>query len=88
MKKRVVITGMGVVSSLGYGSETFWEAIKAGKSGISTVERIDVSNLPTKVAAEIKDFDATGQSKSILYSYDDSKHGCRKNSNPVWRQRL
>lgn len=59
MKKRVVITGMGVVSSLGFGVEQFWSAIKEGKNGISLVERIDVSALPTKVAAEIKNFEAS-----------------------------
>ncbi len=57
MKKRVVITGAGVVSSLGFGKEQFWNAIKEGKNGISEVTRIDVSNLSTKVGAEIKDFD-------------------------------
>ena len=59
MKRRVVITGMGVVSSLGFGADKFWEAIKEGKSGISTVTRFDVSNMLTKVAAEIKDFEPT-----------------------------
>jgi 3-oxoacyl-[acyl-carrier-protein] synthase II len=59
MKRRVVITGMGVVHSLGCDVETFWDAIKAGKSGISAVTRFDISEFPTKVAAEIKDFDAS-----------------------------
>ncbi|MDF2986369.1 MAG: beta-ketoacyl-acyl-carrier-protein synthase [Eubacterium sp.] len=59
MSRRVVITGAGVVSSLGMGVEQFWGAIKEGKNGISEVTRIDVSNLPTKVGAEIKDFDAS-----------------------------
>ncbi|HHW47122.1 MAG TPA: beta-ketoacyl-ACP synthase II [Clostridiaceae bacterium] len=59
MRKRVVITGMGVVSSLGIGVEEFWNSIKAGKSGISNVTRIDVTNMPTKVAAEIKNFEPT-----------------------------
>ena len=57
MKRRVVITGAGVVSSLGMGVEQFWEAIKEGKNGISEITRIDVSALSTKVGAEIKDFD-------------------------------
>lgn len=57
MQKRVVITGMGVVSSLGIGVDPFWNAIKEGKNGISLVERIDVSNMPTKVAAEVKNFE-------------------------------
>lgn len=56
MNNRVVITGMGVVSSLGIGKDAFWQSIKAGKCGISNIERIDVSDLPTKVGAEIKDF--------------------------------
>ncbi|WP_110955553.1 beta-ketoacyl-ACP synthase II [Anaerosinus massiliensis] len=56
MKKRVVITGMGAITSLGFDINTVWQSIKTGKSGISLIERIDVSDLPTKVAAEIKDF--------------------------------
>lgn len=59
MKRRVVITGMGVVSSLGIGVDNFWNSIKEGKNGISAVSRIDVSNLNCKVAAELKEFDAT-----------------------------
>lgn len=57
MKRRVVITGAGVVSSLGFGVDKFWKAIKEGKNGISEVTRIDVSDLSTKVGAEIKEFD-------------------------------
>lgn len=56
MKRRVVITGVGSVSSLGIGAHKLWESIREGKCGISIIERIDVSNLPVKVGAEIKDF--------------------------------
>lgn len=59
MKRRVVVTGMGVVSSLGIGIEPFWNSIKEGKCGISTVTRFDTTNFATKVGAEIKEFDAT-----------------------------
>jgi len=59
MKRRVVITGMGVVSSLGIGVENFWSSIKEGKNGISSVTKIDVSNMNCKVAAEIKEFDVS-----------------------------
>ncbi|NLI58029.1 MAG: beta-ketoacyl-ACP synthase II [Clostridium sp.] len=59
MKKRVVITGMGVISALGNELDKFWNSIKNGESGISTVTLFDVSNMSTKVAAEIKDFDPT-----------------------------
>jgi 3-oxoacyl-[acyl-carrier-protein] synthase II len=57
MKRRVVITGMGAITSLGLGANKLWESIKIGTSGISKIERIDVSDLPTKIGAEIKDFD-------------------------------
>jgi len=59
MKRRVVVTGMGVVHALGLGVENFWNAIKEGKSGISLITKIDTENLEAKVAAEIKDFDPT-----------------------------
>ncbi|MBK1811144.1 beta-ketoacyl-ACP synthase II [Clostridium sp. YIM B02505] len=57
MNRRVVITGMGVVTSVGVGLDSFWQGIKSGKSGINMIERVDVSEMPTKVGAEIKDFD-------------------------------
>ncbi|MDQ2085260.1 beta-ketoacyl-ACP synthase II [Herbivorax sp. ANBcel31] len=59
MKKRVVITGMGVVSALGNEVNEFWNSIKNGKCGISKVSTFDVSNMTSKVAAEINDFDPT-----------------------------
>lgn len=58
MNKRVVITGMGAVSSLGFGADKLWQSIKQGKSGISRIERVDVSDLPTQVGAEVRNFDA------------------------------
>jgi 3-oxoacyl-[acyl-carrier-protein] synthase II len=57
MKRRVVITGMGLMTSLGKDIDTFWKALKEGKSGISRVTRFDTSDIPTKVAAEINDFE-------------------------------
>ncbi|MDR6883825.1 beta-ketoacyl-ACP synthase II [Bacillus sp. 3255] len=54
--KRVVITGMGVVTALGQDLETFWGNLTAGKSGVSAIENFDVSEYPTRIAAEIKDF--------------------------------
>lgn len=57
MKKRVVVTGMGIVHSLGLNIHDFWKSIKEGKCGIDIVTKFDVSNFSTKVAAEIKNFD-------------------------------
>ncbi|REK53939.1 MAG: beta-ketoacyl-[acyl-carrier-protein] synthase II [Thermobacillus sp.] len=56
MKHRVVVTGMGIVTSLGSDLETFWSNLVAGKSGVSRIESFDVSEYPTQIAAEIKDF--------------------------------
>ncbi|MFO7611004.1 MAG: beta-ketoacyl-ACP synthase II [Clostridia bacterium] len=55
-EKRVVVTGTGVVSSLGLNFEEFWKNIKSGKNGITLVEGFSTENFPTKVAAEIKNF--------------------------------
>jgi 3-oxoacyl-[acyl-carrier-protein] synthase II len=57
LKHRVVVTGMGVVTSLGSDLTTLWNNLLAGKSGISQIEVFDTSEYTTKIAAEIKDFD-------------------------------
>lgn len=56
-KTRVVVTGMGVVSSIGIGLNTFWKNLIAGKSGIAEVSSFDSRDFRTHKAAEIKDFD-------------------------------
>ena len=56
MKNRVVITGMGVITSLGKDLPTFWSNLMAGKSGVSLIESFDVSEYTTRIAAEVKDF--------------------------------
>jgi 3-oxoacyl-[acyl-carrier-protein] synthase II len=56
---RVVVTGMGVVSPLGNSVDQFWEALLSGKSGVGTVTRFDVSDYPTKIAGEVKNFDGS-----------------------------
>lgn len=57
--RRVVVTGIGVVSSLGQDIDTFWSNITAGKCGISRIECFDTTEYDCKIAAEIKDFDPT-----------------------------
>ncbi len=57
MKKRVVITGMGVISPIGSGIELFWENVKKGKCGVSEIEAFDTTDYTVKIAAEVKDFD-------------------------------
>lgn len=57
--RRVVITGLGVVSSTGMGKQAFWEAVRDGRSGIRHVTGFDCSDLPSRVAGQIVDFDPT-----------------------------
>ncbi len=54
--RRVVITGIGCVTPLGLGKEQFWQAIQEGRSGVNRITRFDVSDLPVKIAAEVKNF--------------------------------
>ena len=56
MKRRVVITGFGLVTPLGIGVEENWSALVAGKSGIGPITRFDASHMATKIAGEVKDF--------------------------------
>ncbi|MEI8355016.1 MAG: beta-ketoacyl-ACP synthase II [Deltaproteobacteria bacterium] len=54
--RRVVVTGVGVVSPLGTGNQKNWDALVAGKSGIGMITRFDVSGFPVKIAGEVRDF--------------------------------
>lgn len=56
--RRVVVTGVGVVSALGTGTEKNWTALMGGQSGIDRITRFDASDLPTQIAGEVKDFNA------------------------------
>lgn len=56
MKRRVVVTGVGVISPVGIGKDKFWRNIKEGKSGISYISKFSTDGFPTKIAGEVKDF--------------------------------
>jgi len=58
MKRRVVVTGMGIISPLGIGVEDNWSAIKNGVSGIGLIKSFDTQGFPIKIAGEVKGFDA------------------------------
>lgn len=57
MTHRVVVTGIGVVSPIGTGVEPFWRAILAGEIGVDAITRFDVATYPSRLAAEVRDFD-------------------------------
>lgn len=56
MKRRVVVTGLGVISPVGNDVSTFWESLKTGKSGVARITRFDATDYPCQIAAEVKDF--------------------------------
>ncbi|HEY8344590.1 MAG TPA: beta-ketoacyl-ACP synthase II [Bacillota bacterium] len=59
MSRRVVVTGLGVISALGLDYETFWSSLIKGESGVSLVTSFDTTEFPSKIGAEVKDFDPT-----------------------------
>lgn len=70
MKRRVAITGLGVVSPVGIGVEEFWNNLLAGKSGIGPITEFDASEFPVKIAGEVKDFDPVkyaGDKKTVRH---------------------
>lgn len=73
-KRRVVVTGMGIVSPLGLTLKDTWQAAKEGRSGVGTITRFDASAFPTHIAAEVKGFspdpfiDFKDQKKQDLFS--------------------
>jgi 3-oxoacyl-[acyl-carrier-protein] synthase II len=57
-RRRVAVTGLGLVTPLGTGVEKNWEALVHGRSGIGTISRFDASGFPTRIAGEVRDFRA------------------------------
>ena len=57
--RRVVVTGMGVISPLGVGLDVFWEGLTQGRRGVRRITRFDPSPYPSQIAGEVPDFDVT-----------------------------
>ncbi|MCF0120945.1 MAG: beta-ketoacyl-[acyl-carrier-protein] synthase II, partial [Oscillospiraceae bacterium] len=70
--KRVVVTGMGVVSPVGNDVTTFWENLKAGKCGIGPITKFDTADYKVKVAGEVKDFDARQYMEKLDVMHSDT----------------
>lgn len=58
MKRRVVVTGLGCITPVGIGKDKFWDSLINGVSGIDYITRFDTKDFNTKIAAEVKDFNA------------------------------
>src|SRR6187455_2765281 len=59
MGRRVVITGLGVISAIGHNVKDFWSNLVAGNSGIGPITNIDISNVKITNGAEVKNYDPT-----------------------------
>jgi 3-oxoacyl-[acyl-carrier-protein] synthase II len=58
VKRRVVVTGVGLITPLGTGLQETWQGLLAGKSGAGPITHFDAANFPTTIAAEVKDFNS------------------------------
>jgi 3-oxoacyl-[acyl-carrier-protein] synthase II len=56
-RRRVVVTGIGAITPIGHGKDGLWEGVRTGRSGVVRISRFDTSQIQTKVAAQIDDFD-------------------------------
>ncbi len=59
MRRRVVVTGIGMINPMGHDAATVWSGLKEGKSGVAKTTLFDASGFPTKISAEVKDWDVT-----------------------------
>ncbi|KAI4368096.1 hypothetical protein MLD38_016696 [Melastoma candidum] len=76
-KKRVVITGMGLVSVFGNDVDTFYERLLAGESGVGFIDRFDASEFPTRFAGQIRGFSSQGYiDEDVERSLDGSQKLC------------
>src|SRR5664279_5826914 len=58
-RRRIAVTGLGIISPVGIGADAAWASILAGRSGIGPITRFDTSTFPTRIAGEVKDFDVS-----------------------------
>ena len=56
-QRRVVVTGIGLISSVGSGTEECWSALQRGESGIASITQFDASDFAARIAGEVKNFD-------------------------------
>ncbi|MCK5377471.1 MAG: beta-ketoacyl-[acyl-carrier-protein] synthase II, partial [Acidobacteria bacterium] len=59
MTRRVVVTGISLISPLGIGTGPTWDGLVAGRSGVSTITRFDTTDFAVKIAGEVEGFEPT-----------------------------
>ncbi len=75
MTRRVVVTGLGMVTPLGTGVDVNWDAVRSGKNGIDLVTKFDATGFSSKIAGEVKDFHAEDFiEKQLIRRFDEFVH--------------
>jgi 3-oxoacyl-[acyl-carrier-protein] synthase II len=64
MRRRIVVTGIGMINPMGHDPQTVWAGLKEGLSGVAPTTLFDASGFPTKISAEVKDWDITDAGES------------------------
>jgi len=74
MKRRVVVTGVGCINPMGNSVDTMWRGLKEGQSGVGKLTVFDASKFPTRIAAEIKNWDITDIGEDAIAWKDRARH--------------
>ena len=74
MKRRVVVTGVGCINPMGNGVDVMWRGLKEGQSGVGKLTVFDASKFPTRIAAEIKNWDITDIGEDAMAWKDRARH--------------
>lgn len=74
MRRRVVVTGIGMINPMGHDVATVWSGLKEGKSGVAPTTLFDASGFPTKISAEVKNWDIASTGESAQVWRDRGRH--------------
>ena len=74
MRRRVVVTGIGMVNPMGHDADSVWAGLQEGKSGVGYTTLFDASDFPTKISAEVKDWDISKAGESVEVWKDRGRH--------------
>jgi 3-oxoacyl-[acyl-carrier-protein] synthase II len=74
MRRRVVVTGMGLVTPVGTSVEQFWNSLTTGKSGVGKTTLFDASNFPTKISAQVNDWSIASEGEDVATWETRSRH--------------
>ncbi|MFO0903397.1 MAG: beta-ketoacyl-[acyl-carrier-protein] synthase II [Pirellulales bacterium] len=74
MRRRVVVTGVGAINPMGNDIETVWKGLKEGRSGVGYISLFDASRMPTRIAAEVRDWDVSEFTEDVDFWRKRGRH--------------